>query len=218
MNTITVLQYILYGLELTACITGIIFWVKIKNSFLKWFPVYLGFIVLAEQSGNWLHYIKEDQIKGNLITYFVIPVEFLFFYWVYYKTAVTDSGRRLVIYCTGIYAAGFILDLLFFIGKEYYFMSFSYCIGNLALLIIIIAFFIQFAKSDKIIHFKTELLFWISLGLLIFYLGTLPYFGLLLLLYDEYREVYYVYSNLMFVCNCIMYSLFSIGFICTKPN
>lgn len=218
MSTTTILQYILYSLEFIACITGFIFWKKNSGTFWKWFPVYLGFIFLADQTGNYLNYLNQDTLKLSLINYIVIPIEFLFFYWVYYKAATGQAAKRLVIFCTLVYLTGFISDQLYFSHKEYYFMSFSYSIGNLSLLITIIAFLISFSKSDKIIDFKSDLLFWVSLGLLIFYLATFPYFGLLFLLYDDYKDVYMVYTKIMFICNCLMYILFTTGLIWTKPK
>ncbi|MEP7143569.1 MAG: hypothetical protein ABI707_11895 [Ferruginibacter sp.] len=219
MSTVDkIMQYILYSLELISCITGFIYWSKIKNSFWKWFPIYLAVIFVAEMTGNYLNYLKDYYLKRSFFNYFVLPLEFLFMYWLYYNYAAGKKRKQLVIFCTVIYLVSFVVDQLYFNDKKFFFDSFSYSIGNLVLLVAIISFFIQFSSGDEIINFKSSIIFWVSLGSLIFYLGTLPYFGLLWLLFKQYKDIYTVYSYLVFVCDWIMYSLFIVGFIWGKPK
>lgn len=212
------LQYILYALELAACVTGFWHWRKVKRTPAGMLPVYLAFIVVAEQTGNYLNYTAAYDLKRNLFNYIFIPAEYMFFYWVYYKAAAGIKEKRIVVLCMAIYAAAFIADQLYFSNRKYFFVSFSYCIGNFCLVMAVISFFIQFARGREIIYFRSSLLFWMSLGLLIFYLGTLPYFGLLSFLYNKYREIFFGYTYIMFVLNWMMYLLFIAGFVWTKKN
>jgi hypothetical protein len=212
------MQYILYGLELLAGIIGFVYWQRVKNSYWKWFPVYLAFIILGEMAGNYLNHTKEYLLKRDMINYIVIPAEFIFFYWVYLQNANTQKRKYLILSCFLVYLLSFIADQLFFSGKKLFFLSFSYSIGNLTLLVAIIAFYIQLAGSNDIMQFKKIRLFWVSLGLLIFYLGTLPYFGLFRLLFYEFKSTYVIYTYVMFACNWIMYILFTISFIWARPK
>lgn len=218
MKAVLSLQYILYFLELVACLTGFWHWKKLRNTPARWLPVYFAFIVLAEQAGNYLNYTEAYDLKRNLFNYLFIPAEYLFFYWLYFKSAAGTAGKQLVLLFAVIYGAAFIADQLYFSSRKYYFVSFSYCVGNFLLVMTIIAYFIQFARGREIIFFRSSLMFWVSLGLLVFYLGTLPYFGLLSLLYNKYTEIFYAYTYLMFVLNWCMYLLFIAGFIWTKKN
>jgi hypothetical protein len=212
------MQHILYLLELVACITGFIYWSKIKGSFWKWFPIYLAVICAVELTADVLNYNQEYEIKNLIYNNFSIPLEFLFFYWLYYKYAIGKRRRQLVILCIIVYLSSIVLDQLYFRNTNFYFNSFSYCIGNMMLLMAIISFFIQFATSNEIIHFKRSMIFWVSLGTLIFYLGSLPFYGLYNLLYKKYFDVFVFYSYIMYVCNWIMYSLFTVAFIWGKPK
>jgi hypothetical protein len=219
MEAISIFQYILYGLELTTCITGFFFWRKIKTSFWRWFPFYLVFIVVTEQTGNYLNFLATNEaadLKNRMISYLIVPVEFLFFYIMYYVQANSPGRKRLVVFCIAIFIFGFIADLLYFKDKEFLFSSFSYCIGNLSLLIVIISFFIQFVSSSELINFKSSFIFWVSAGLLIFYLGTLPFFALFRFLYNEYPDIFLIYAAVMLFFNCVMYILFCIAFIWGK--
>ena len=132
--------------------------------------------------------------------------------------AGNKKNKILVIACTLVYLLSFAADQYFFQGKPFVFDSFSYCIGNLVLLVIIIAFFIKFSRGDDILNYSSSMIFWVSLGALVFYLGTLPYFGLIHLLYDKHRVIFNYYTYLFFVFDWIMYLLFIIGFIKWRPK
>lgn len=212
------MQHILYVLELAACITGFICWKKIKNTFWIGFPFYLAVICAVELTGDYLNYIQDYRFKNLIYNNFSIPLEFLFLYWVYYKYAEGIKRKKLVILCSVIYLAGFFLDQVYFKDTNYFFDSFSYSIGNMVLLVVIISFFIQFATGEEILHFKTSMIFWVSLGALIFYLGSLPFYGLYNLLVKKYYDLFITYSYVMYVCNWMMYSFFIIAFIWGKPK
>jgi len=212
------MQHILYLLELMACITGFIYWKKIKLSFWKWFPFYLAIICAVELTGDFLNYREEYIVKNIIYNNFSIPLEFLFFYWLYYKYASGRKSKHLVIFGTLVYLTSIILDQVYFKDTNYFFDSFSYSIGNMVLLVAIISFFIQFSKGNEIIHFKSSMIFWVSLGALIFYLGSLPFFGFYNLLFKKHRQIFIFYSYIMYICNWIMYSLFTVAFIWGKPK
>lgn len=221
MNWILICQYVLYGLEFLACITGFIYWRKIKNSYWKWFPVYLAIIVAAEMTGNYLNIVGTKsaiQLKLNIFNYAVIPLEFLFFQWIYLKNANNKKAFGLVIFCMALYIAGFFVDQFYFFNKKYFFSSFSYCIGNLALLVCIISYFIQMSRSNDIIHFRSNMIFWVSLGLLIFYLGTFPFYAFFWEIWNHHKLTFKVYTYVSLICNWIMYSLFIVSFIWSKPK
>src|ERR1044071_5925628 len=71
-------------LELAACITGFIYWKKIKDSYWKWFAIYLLLIVLTEVAALFIAYqLKDAALNGKLYSYFGIPLQFLFFSWLF---------------------------------------------------------------------------------------------------------------------------------------
>lgn len=217
MTTIQIMQAVLFALELLACITGFLYWKRIRYSFWKWFPFYLAYIVLSECAGYYLNFKENYDLKIAIINYLVIPVEFIFLHWLYLKNASTLKRKRIVVTGMIAYVLSLAVDCIFFQKKGLSF-SFSYSIGNLSLLIIVIAFYIQLATSNEVIHFKKKQMFWVSLGLLVFYLGSLPFFGLLGLVFSKYYDTYVSYAYVMLLCNCIMYLLFTISFIWSKPK
>jgi hypothetical protein len=216
MNINTLMTYALIFLELAAFVIGLVYWGKVKATIWKWFVIYLGFIVCGELICNYLHYYSSYKFDVNKIyTYIILPIEFLFLYWLYYQHAKSKRSKLLVIVCIFIYI---IADQYFFQGKKFIFDSFSYCMGNLLLLLVIISFFISFSKTDELLQYQSSIIFWVSLGVIVFYLGTMPFFGLIHLLYDKYRPIFNFYTYLMFAFNWSMYLLFIVGFIKWKPK
>ncbi len=216
------LEYVLKGFEILAAVSGIICWKKWKHTHLKWFIGYLWLIVLAEITGQYLHFLKMPLVNRNMYHYLVIPGEFFFFFWLLSRQREIPGTRKTAIAGAILYLLLWILDTYVLSAdayrSSYWFSSLSYSGGNLVLLVLILMFFVHFSNSPQILYFRNNAVFWVSVGLLIFYLGSFPYFGMRNLMYRSYRETFWVYSYIMMALNCLMYLSFSIGIIWGKPN
>lgn len=200
--------------EALALIAGCITWNKWRHSYLKWFVVYLCVIVVCE-SCNRLNFIQNNASVADVFKY-VVPIEVLFINWFFYKT-LSSTKRILIITGAVLYIISWIIEEAVFAGAGYYFRSLSYTVGNLFIAIYTILFFTEFVRSDKIIGYKKLSIFWIVLGMLIFYLGTFPFYGLyneLLKDREFFRSVAWVAMSL----NYCMYILFTIGLLWGKPH
>ncbi|WP_299256074.1 hypothetical protein [uncultured Aquimarina sp.] len=89
--------------------------------------------------------------------------------------------------------------------------SLPYIIGAIFLLITIILYFIEILNSEEVLSAKKNLLFWISVGLLIYYVGNIPF----RILRNYYAEV--TDATLAILVNLtvgvVMYTCYIIGFI-----
>lgn len=201
--------------EFLAMLAGFITWKKWKNSYLKWLPVYLIVITILEIwhfAFTYLHLYN----YANPAYVIVVPFEMLFISWFFYKTLNTKS-RSITLAGAAIYIAALVLEKTLFQNNTYYFQSLSYTIGNLFILIYLIIFFIELVKSANIFTFKRLTVFWIACGMLVFYLGTFPFYGL----YNELAKDLDVFMPVAWVAtalNYCMYLLFTIGFIWGKPH
>lgn len=217
MDSITLIQTGLYFLELSACVTGFVYWKKIRHTYWRWFPVYLGVIVMVELTAMYISMVVRDrQLNSDLYRFFGIPIQFLFFYLLFYKYLENTREKRWPLIATACYLVSWIADLIYF--RKIGFLSFSYTMGNTILLVLLFLFFIKFINSEEILKYRSSLMFWVCLGLLVFYLGTFPFFALRNTLYKSYKDVFYVYWYISFVLNYIMYILFAIAFIWGKPK
>lgn len=208
---------ILHLFQAIATLAGFMHWKKIKDSYFKWFPPYLLIILLAEYTGR--YFKVTGMLKTNFIffNYAIIPFEFLFFFWLFHMSFILQKYNRLPVICLLVYIASIIPDWIYFHNKTYWFYSFSYTVGNLLLLILIFRFFFNLILSSSILFYRQSMLFWISTGLLLFYLGTFPYFGLRNTLMAE-RKILIAYTSLVNILNCLMYLMFTISFIWGKPS
>ncbi len=203
---------------LLAGITGFLKWKEIKGSYWKWLPVYLvllgGINVLAE-------FLTSQNLKlynRALIIYFVIPGEFLFAYWLVLKKMETRLHKTLIWSGMGLYILVTLMEVWQKGTDGIPFLTISYTLGNIFLLAFILLYLWQLAVSEKVLYFYRERMFWVSVGMLFFWLGTLPYFGLYNLLSTSYPGILESYAWVMLGLNYLMYILFAASFIWGKEN
>lgn len=214
-STLVLFTKWLVAAEALAAISGILTWKKWKDCYLKWLPFYLAVISVLEIVNRTLeHYSKFD--TANVITGVEVIFEVFFINWFFYKTLATNKHKIIIAGCT-FYTISCIFERTFFIDTGYYFASLSYTVGNLFILIYLILFFIELVNSDKLLNFKKLTVFWIALGMLVFYLGTFPFYGL----YNELANDLNLFVPLAWIStslNYSMYLLFTIAFIWGKPQ
>lgn len=219
MNSINVIKWSLNTMEFLACFTGFLYFRKIKNSHWKFFPFYLGFIFLIEMTAKWAQRdLSNIQFVLNLYKYVGIPIQFLFFFWIFFKHDQQKDYKTWSFTALLIYVISFIFDEFFMKGGVYWFNSISYTCGNIVLLVLIIRYFYHLTKSNELLYFREKQMFWVCLGLLIFYLGTMPYFGLYNTLRNNYPALFKLYWHLQMALNICMYACFSISFIWSKSK
>lgn len=204
-------------IETAACITGFTYLKKWKGSFMKAFPFYLLVIVILEVYGNYL--IKDNHVNEAYYTWFVMPLEFGFFIWLYYMYFKQTRFKIFPIAGGILYAAACILSLaLVKYVDNYWQLPISYMIGIIVLLGLSIIFFVHLFNGDNILYFRSNIFFWVSIGLLVFYLISSPFYVFRESLYKNYKEIFWLYYYIQFFANYLMYILFSIGFIWGKPQ
>ncbi|MGZ8550890.1 MAG: hypothetical protein ACXWV2_09520 [Chitinophagaceae bacterium] len=205
--------------ELLACLSGFANWKKIRGSYWEYFPFYLAIIFLSEVIGEYAGY-RLHWVKFNLSWYrfFVIPFQFLFFYWLFWKYFSGDTVKTWVLAGLLIYLLSWILESAFLAGVETTFYSFTYLAGNVVLLVLVIVFFAKFMRSDEILNYKQSMMFWVSVGLLVFYLMSLPLYGLWNTLVYNYYDFFNDYWIAITLFNYMMYLLFTIAFIWGRPK
>jgi hypothetical protein len=205
----------LIAAELLAAVTVFATWKKWKNNYFIVFPFYLTVISLLELA----HFLlfKYHYRNAADIIYTIAPfLEILFISWFFYKT-LSPKKRNITIAGAAVYIAAFVVEKTILKENTYYFQSLSYTVGTLFILIYLILFFTELARSKNIFTFKQLTVFWVACGMLVFYLGTFPFYGL----YNELAKDLNVFIPVAWVAttlNYCMYLLFTIGFIWGKPH
>ena len=208
------IQNILLGLEGLAALVGLMYFWPLRYSHFKWFAVYLMFIFCQE-----LYWRNFDTLlsltKTNYYNYIGIPVQYLFFYWLFALKSL--KKRLLFVIFTLIYLISLPLKLYFNEGDKLLY-SFNMNLGTAILVILIIMEFMKQIKNDNIINFKSNRMFYINAGVFIFYIGSYPLQIFYDVLLTEYYKIWYGYFWFFWISNCIMYVLFTLSFIWGKER
>lgn len=212
------MKTLLFILEIIACLTGYVYWGKLKGTHWVAFPIYLTFIVISELIGVYLASERLKNLNIGFYNFLEIPMEFLFFFWLFHTKSKTLSYKKLPLFCAILYFTIWLVENIANFSKPMFLAEKSYYTGNLLLLILILRYFIILATSDEILNFRTNRMFWICSGLLLYYLGSAPFFGLRSIIIKHYRNLMDPFYNLVLVLNCIMYLMFAISFIWGKNS
>lgn len=194
-------------------------WGKLRKSHWRYFPIYLLLIFISEMAGNYANYSGHFTFKVGLYNYFVIPLEILFFIWFFYMEMRFTKFKLIPIAGALLYAACWGVDK-FIIAKQpfWWLHSFSYVIGILVMLILILFFLYKLSLGEDILLIGKNMMFWVCLGLFVFYFFTLPFFGIGNYLFSKHPGVYISYAQFTYFFNYIMYGFFIIAFIWGIPK
>lgn len=216
MTVIELLKTSLYLAEGITFLSALYNYYHTKSNQYKYLTLYFLFIVLAEQIGRFLVYNDLLDITKYWYSFIVIPVEFFFFFWFFFTHFTSPKDKTIPKYGSILLLLAFIADWLFFYNTKAVFISLSYTLGNLILLVVVLIYFRNLIHSKRILNFTNEIEFWISLGLLLFYLCTFPFFGLYNYFFVNYPIEFRTYYIIMLLLNILMYLIFSIGLLWTK--
>lgn len=204
--------------ELIAAILGTIFFYKYKNTPLRYFLFMLWYINITEftswysAKNNVLLFYDEKGSKYSLWMYNLLytifyPVVLL----IYYRMIDNLKFKNWILSFTIIYLIISIINWSFVQSFIYEWSETPDITGSAFLGVAIIFYFIELLKSNSIIIYHKKLLFWISVGLLIHHIVTIPF----QLKVTEYAMKNYIHSLflIIWISSFIMYLLFIFGFI-----
>ena len=103
---------------------------------------------------------------------------------------------------------------IFFLLKRGYFHSITYALGCLLIVAICIYYFYELFHYSRLLTLVQEPAFWICSGLLFFYSCSFPLFGLLNFVGDASRVIINNIDNILKLLNVMLYSIFTIAFLC----
>ena len=224
MLSINLVIDIISGSQLLAAIVGTIYFYKYKNTSLKYFLFLLWYIVFtdffslyASKTGTLTFYTDENGNHYTVWFYNLLRlVTFTTLFFVYHNYLNNLKFKKWIKVFSIIYIIIFITNWLFiqnFIKEK---SELPRIMGSLFLIATVIFYFIELLSSEKIVVFHKMLLFWISVGLLLFYTGTIPF----VLKYNGYALIPGIHELflIIYVLAIIMYLTFTFGFIWSKKE
>ncbi len=205
---------LLLSIEGIACLAGLFKWSTVRHTLWKYFVIYLAFVFISEVFGLLCVYYQWKEINQFYFSFFVIPLEFIFFFCLYGVHSVSTKGKYVTIFSVILYLISLALENS--LANEFNFFSMSYTVGNLLLLIVIFRYLYFYLKSDDLLLIRGNPLIYISIGLLVFYIGSFPFYGLKNYLWTHYKIIGTNYWYFATILNCIMYCMFTASFIWGK--
>lgn len=212
----------LYGIAL---VLSIIKYPKYFDSKLKYLPILFFYTflnellgVLIRNYGEFSLISKDIYLDYNWLIYNLYMVIFyLYFYYIFY--AYVESRKEQITIC---YGGIFFLTIcsinVFFEDLTKIPQVYAYVAGGLVLIYCLVVYLTKFSALPDIFRNKENILFWLSTGLLIFYIGYLP---IKIIRYMNTIEgltpnplVKRIHLSLIIIC----YTCFVIGFLRMKKR
>lgn len=220
-------SFIGHFVEFLAAVAGTYYLFKTPNAqkIIRLFVYFLWLTVFVETIGLYaayayftdyknLEFLRDSPFKRNYWLYnsfHVLSFGMYFFFFILHLNSA--KIRRILTLTALIFLFTVIINLLysgiFFLAYSAY----SSVGGTLIIIICIMAYYYEILKSDRILNFYKNSVFYVSIGVLIWYLVVTP-----LLIYSKYYtlaspDFVALHGLIIILSNVFMYGMFIIGFI-----
>lgn len=198
-------RLLLFAAQALALAMAITSWTYYKQSNQRLFLGFLAYVLLTEVLGL----VLSDNDVAVYNTFTIIS-GYTYLYWFY----LTIQRQKLVL----ILIAVFTLSL----GYSFFFLNFTQGLWLEALMVIsaslllcCLVYYYELLNSIKVIQYQKLQQFWISTGILVFYLGFLP-----LIVFQRYfiKVIPGEYQIAITVLNVALYGLIAYSFLCLKKK
>ena len=198
------------GLEIVTAILATFFSKKYNASSERYFVYFLWFTVLIEVSGGLMRFMFS--VENFWLYNIYMVVGFLFYFYWYYSILKQKSFQKTVLIFSILFTGVALWSFVFQNWSEYH--KYTFVVGALFTLIAAVFHFWQLLYGDEILIIKYKLSFWISTGLLLFYMGMVPF----MLLSRYFKLTGTNYYILIISLNSILYGCYIIGFLWAKEK
>ena len=204
---------IFYGIALVYSI------VKYKFYFdtpLRFFPIIIGYTLLSEILGYFIRdfegfqliYMEGYSYYNQLIYNIFDIIFFLYFYYVFWHAVSKDSNKKLIKYGSIFFIVASVINP-FFQDIMIFPQLLAIIAGSILLLLSIVLYLLE-GKSQVETKKRSNLMFWICIGLFVFYIFYPIIMAMGVLDYDLYKH--FGLHGLLRILITFMYGCFIIGF------
>jgi hypothetical protein len=152
--------------------------------------------------------------RNNVTLYNLFTVFEFTFYLFFYRTLFANPAMKKIITGVIILYIGFALLNILFIQGRSIFQSYTYILGCTMMVAFSIFYFYFLFRFPETTSLTKNSFFWIVAGLMFYYTCTFSLYGLENFITSKIR---YYNKMLLFISdllNALLYTLFSIGFLC----
>jgi hypothetical protein len=203
------MQHIILYSEIIALIVGLLVVRCLRPGHLKLFVVVLFLIVSTEISAIIMR--KFDAAKGFVPQLYniMLPLQFSFYFYIFLKEIKHWVWRSLLLLLAIVYLI-FVFIVLLQQSKRG-FNTMNYAAGSVLLSIYSLRYIYQQLSENASPEFWNNLLFYVAVGMVVFYTGTLPFHAMRNYLYDNHPGIFNTYLAIFHVLGVAMYLIFAFG-------
>jgi hypothetical protein len=157
----------------------------------------------------------------NLYVYNVLTlIEFNILFFLYKKLSHEPLTQKLIRIGLPLFNLIWLSSTIFYIvqGQFWKYNPVSAASGSILVSLVLVLFFREMLVSNKILNYKKDLSFWISFGLLVYYLGTTPVASLLNFLSKHSKITIYDFTSIQFYLSVFMQSCFIFGILWSQKK
>ena len=198
------LLYIMLLLQLVTFIIALIKFKSFSFNYMVILLVMFFFSMLTEIIGVLI--IKYNVVKFN-VHYFYALVLFNLIYF-FYRTIINNKSILKMMNLLTIFFS-LVWCVAFYRRELFYYMI---ILGALNTVVYAFIYLKELLVSDKILNYKKLLPFWITVGFLVFYLPSIPFFSMLN--YMHTRGLFFI----LYILIILMNLFFIYGLLCSKKE
>lgn len=185
-----------------------IFFQKKAPLYLRLFPFFLLLTVVIEVSSTEL----KKHLNVVLLYNFFTAFEFAFYLLVTMFIVKIPLAKKIILYTIGIYALMVVVNVFYI--QVHHFHTITYSIGCLLIVGACIYYLFEIFQTPQAIKLWKEPAFWICTALLFYYCCTFPLVGLWNQFHGLPRVIVKNIRTILTLLNILLYSLFSLAFLC----
>jgi len=144
----------------------------LKTPYIYFVP-YLLMTVCAEFLGRYFGLKHLYTLNANVYNTTTV-IEFLFFYWLFFTAVRKPVFKKVMLVLSGVYLLSAIINIAFVQGFDQW-ASYTMLIGTIIIILFVFLFFYDAFDNKEPINLIKEPMFWISMGIFLFYLGDFTF-------------------------------------------
>lgn len=214
------MKFYLY-FEILSFLISLTLYFKKRNKLLLYFIPFLFLTVIIEIIGSGLALTSWFPNYRYAIYNIFTTLEFVFYSGVFFSQFRKPSFKKVVLFFIPIYIFLVIINLALIQGFNKTFHTYTFLLGSFFIVIFCCCFFYESVLPDRIDEqLSKQPFFWISSGLLIYYLGSVIINALFdyLTTNDMKIEGMRIYGIINNSLNVILYTSFCISFFLCPNN
>ena len=205
-------KYIYIVIYLISVFVGIINYNKIKSTKTRYFLYILILGLVTESLGYYVGFYTD--FKNTFPIYNIYLGVSFCLYFLFYRSFIQNTNKKkIVTFILLSFLIVAVINFIFFQTSIIKYQLNTFIYGSFCFIITIIIYLSDLLNSDIILNIKNVLLFWVSIGNLLFFIGWLPVFVLS-------RQLNFdgIWDYIILALNIIMHTCFIIGFVLSKKQ